>query len=114
MTMSTWSGLSNAPGGAVEGRLVEVPPWRGGLPDEPGEVVPVLLVAGAAAFGREVELVPPLQLSGWRQRLLVGLLAADQVAAHRDDRPAPLRPEGGHDSGGLGSPRRAGGGRPPQ
>jgi hypothetical protein len=59
-------------GAALEGGLVEVPFGRGELPDEPGKVVPVLLVAGPAALGGKVILVPPLELSLWRQRQLVG------------------------------------------
>ncbi len=50
--------------GAVERGLVEVPARRSKLPDELRKVVPVPFVARAAAFGREVVLVPPLQLSG--------------------------------------------------
>src|SRR4051794_5790477 len=45
-------------GAAREGGLVEVPFGRGELPDEPGKVGPVSLVAGPPAFGGEVILVP--------------------------------------------------------
>jgi hypothetical protein len=44
-----------------------VPLRRGQLPDQLGEVVPVLVVAGAAALGGEVELVPPFQFGLRRQ-----------------------------------------------
>ena len=78
---------------AVEGGVVEVPLRRGGPPDQPRELAPVLLVAGTAALGGEVVLVPPLQLGLRRQRHPAGCLAADQVAAHRDQRrcSAPAR-----------------------
>ena len=48
---------------ALEGGIIEVPVWRSELPDEPGKVVPVFLVAGPAAFGGKVILVPPLEFS---------------------------------------------------
>ena len=58
-----------------------------------------LLVAGPAAFRGEVVLVPPCELGLRRQRHLVGFLAADQVAAHGDERLAALRPERRDDVG---------------
>src|SRR4029079_10286182 len=72
-------------------RLVEAPFRRGGLPDQPVEVVAVLLIADPAAFGREIELVPPLQLRLGRQRHLAGLLIADQISADGNQRVDPLR-----------------------
>jgi hypothetical protein len=93
--------------GAIERGLVEVPARRSNLPDEPGKITPVFVVASPATFRGKIELVPPLQLSRWAQWRLVGLLATDQVAAHRDDRPAPLRPEGRHDPRRSGSPVEA-------
>src|SRR5450755_3662356 len=60
-------------GAALEGGLVEVPFGRSELPDEPGKVAPVSLVAGPAALGGEVILVPPLELSLWGQRHLARL-----------------------------------------
>src|SRR5437588_4976581 len=86
-------------GAALESGLVEVPFRRSELPDELREVAPVSLVAGLAAFGSEVVLVPPLELSLWRQRYLAGLLAADQVAAHRDECLAAPREVGRDDVG---------------
>ena len=71
---------------ALERRLVESPLRRGEPPDEPVEVAPVTLIARLAAFGGEVILVPPRELRLWRQRLLVGRLAADKIAAHRHER----------------------------
>jgi hypothetical protein len=68
---------------AIEGGVVEVPLRRSGPPNELGEVAPVGVVPGPAAFGGEVVLVPPLQLGRWRQRKPAGLLAADQIPAHR-------------------------------
>ena len=53
---------------ASEGGVVEVPLRRGSPPDELGEFVPVLVVADSTAFGREVVLVPPLQLGLRRKR----------------------------------------------
>ena len=53
---------------AIIGGVVEVPAWRGGLPDELGEVMGVLRIALAATLGCEVELVPPLQLGRRGQR----------------------------------------------
>src|SRR6202453_2603882 len=76
---------------AVEGRLVEVPFGRGLPPDEPRKVAPVFVVADQAAFGGEIELIPPLELSRRRQGRLAGSLAADQIAADRDQRLAALR-----------------------
>ena len=67
---------------AVEGGVIEAPLGRRDLPDELGEVVRVFLIADTASLGGEVELVPPLQLRGRRQRLLARLLVADQIAAH--------------------------------
>src|SRR4029450_9529766 len=46
-------------GTALEGLVIEVPPWRRCVPDQLGELIPVLLVAGPSALGREIELVPP-------------------------------------------------------
>ena len=48
-------------GAAIERRVVEVPFRRGELPDQLGEIAPVFLVAGTAALGGEIELVPPLR-----------------------------------------------------
>ena len=70
---------------AIERGVVEVPLRRRGSPDELREVAPVLVVTGPAALGGEVVLVPPLELGLGRQRHLAGLLAADQVAADRDE-----------------------------
>ena len=95
-------------GAAVERGVVEVPLGRGGPPDELGEVAPVALVADPAALGREVVLVPPLPLGLRRQRQLAGLLAADQIPAHRDEPGAPLRPERREDVGRPRSPVGAG------
>jgi hypothetical protein len=69
---------------AIERGIIEVPLRRSDLPDELRKIVPVFVVAGPAAFGGEIILVPPLQLGLWRQRRLVGFLAADQITAHGD------------------------------
>ena len=54
---------------AIERGVVERPVRRRGLPDQAGELVPVLLVARAAALGGEVVLVPPGELGGRRERM---------------------------------------------
>jgi hypothetical protein len=78
---------------AVQRGVVEAPLRRRLLPDQLGEIAPIFFVTRTAAIGREVELVPPFELCLWRQRHLAGLLAADQVAAHGDERPAAVRPD---------------------
>src|SRR5438067_12510503 len=55
-------------GAALERGIIEAPLGRGELPDEPGKVAPILLVADPAALGGEVVLVPPLVLRRWWQR----------------------------------------------
>ena len=95
-------------GAALERGVVEVPLRRGRPPDEPRELAPVALVPGPAALGREVVLVPPLPLGLRRQRQLAGLLASDQIPAHRDEPGAPLRPERRDDVGRPRSPVGAG------
>ena len=78
------------------------------LPDELRELVPVFVVARAAALGGEIELVPPFELGLRRQRHLAGFLAADQIAAHGDHGLAALRPERRDDVGGPRAPIEAG------
>ena len=96
---------------AIERGVVEVPLRRSELPDQLRKVVPVFVVAGAAAFGGEIKLVPPLQLGLRRQRHLAGFLAADQIAAHRHHGLAALRPKRGDDVGRPRAPIEAGEGR---
>src|SRR3954469_15302841 len=76
----------------VERCVVEAPFRRSELPDELVKVTPVFFVAGTAALRREVKLVPPFEFGLRRQRHLVRFRAADQVAAHRDERLAALGP----------------------
>src|SRR6202022_1008848 len=45
---------------AIERGIIEVPLRRGEMPNELCKVVPVFLVACAAAFRGEIKLVPPL------------------------------------------------------
>ena len=97
-------GIVEGSGAALEGGVVEAPLRRGELPDQPGEIARVFLVAGAAALGGEVILVPPLQLGLRRQRRHAELLVADEIAAHRYHRLAALRPQCGDDVGGAGTP----------
>src|SRR5262249_59485746 len=92
-------------GAALERGVMEVPLRRGGLPDQLGELAPVLVIAGAAALGGEIELVPPLELGGGRQRKPAGLLAADQVAAHRHESLAALPPQRRDDIAAARAPR---------
>jgi hypothetical protein len=73
--------------------------------------VPVFVVADPAAFGGEIILVPPLKLGLRRQRRLAGFLAADQIAAHGDERLAAFRPQRRHDVGRPCSPIKTGDGR---
>ena len=61
-------------------------------PDELRKVAPVLVVADQAALGGEIELIPPLEFGPRGQRRLAGFLAADQIAADRDQRLAALGP----------------------
>src|SRR5215475_2449191 len=68
----------------------------------------VLVVPRAASLGREVELIPPLELVVGRQRAHTRRLAADQVAAYGDDAPAALWPQRRDDVGGARSPVEAG------
>src|SRR5262249_27002795 len=49
-------GIVERRGTAIEGGIVEIPLRRGEVPDEFVEIVPVPVVAGAAAFGGEVVL----------------------------------------------------------
>src|SRR6185295_3716255 len=67
---------------AIERGIVEVPFWRSLLPNELGKIVSIFFVAGPAAFGRKIILIPPLELSAWRQRHPAGGLAADQITTH--------------------------------
>jgi hypothetical protein len=83
----------------IERRIIEVPLRRRKLPNELRKVVAVFVVAYPAAFGGKIVLVPPLELSLWRQRHFACFLAADQITAHRDERLAAFRPERRDDVG---------------
>src|ERR1044072_7597781 len=52
-----------------------------------------VVVAGAAAFRGEVELVPPFELGFRWQWHPVRLLAPDEITTHGDQRLATLRPK---------------------
>ena len=95
-------------GGAIEQSVIEAPLWRRGLPNELGEVVPVFLIAGAAAFSGEIELIPPLEFRLRWQRLLVGLRRADQITAHGNYPFAAFGPQRRHNIGGPRSPIKTG------
>ena len=89
---------------ALEGRFVAVPLRRVRRPQDPGDVVPVRHEAGTSALGGEVVLIPPVVLGPGGQRHPVGGEAGDDVAAHREQPEAALRPERGEDAGGAGAP----------
>src|SRR5262245_56172204 len=93
---------------AIECRVVKIPLGRSDLPDQLRELTPILFVAGAAAIGGKVKLVPPFVLGLWRQRGLAGFLVADEIAAHRHHGPGALWPERCKDVGGSRSPVKAG------
>src|SRR5215510_8111154 len=76
----------------IERGVIEIPLRRGALPDKLGKVSRVFFVAGPAALGGEVILVPPFELAFRRQRYAVQFLTADQIAAHGDERSTTLRP----------------------
>ena len=89
---------------AIERGIIEFPLRRSDLPNELRKIVPVFVVAGPAALGGKIILIPPLELSLWRQRHLAGFLAADQITAHGDHGLAALRPERRDDVGRPRSP----------
>ena len=95
---------------AIERGVVEVPFGRGLPPDELRKVAPVLVVADQAALGGEIELIPPLELGRrLRQgRLAAYFLAADQIAADRDQRLAALGPKRGDNIGRASAPIETG------
>src|SRR5580692_2226990 len=93
---------------AGECGIVEVPLGRSQLPNQLRKLAPVFFVAGAAALRGEIELIPPLKFSLWRQWHSAGLLTADQITAYRDHGLAALRPERREDVGGPRSPIEAG------
>src|SRR5262249_58829404 len=78
---------------ALESGVIEIPFRRSLLPDQLRKIVPVLVVAFPAAFGREIKLIPPFEFRLWRQRNLARFLATDQITAHGNERFATFRPE---------------------
>ena len=96
---------------AIERAIIEVPLRRSDLPNEPGKIVPVFIVARPPAFRGKIILVPPFELSLWRQRHLVGLRAADQITTYGDHGPAALWPERRDDVGRPRAPIVTGDGR---
>ena len=66
------------------------------------------VVAVPAAIRRKIELIPPLELGARRQRNLAGGRAADQIAAHGDERLAAFGPERRDDVGRPRSPIKTG------
>ncbi|MNT65604.1 hypothetical protein D3C72_2035990 [compost metagenome] len=74
-------GTVECAGGAVEGFVIELPGGRRRLPDETRKIMGMRGVTGTAAFGGEIELVPPGKLGLGRKWRAIGFLAANQVAA---------------------------------
>src|SRR4029077_6857556 len=93
---------------AIERGIVEVPFWRSLLPNELGKIVTIFFIAGPTAFGHKVILIPPLELSAWRQRHTAGCLAAEQITTHRDHGFAALRAKRGDDVGRFCAPNKTG------
>src|ERR1700733_13056772 len=93
-----------SPPSAIERGVVEGPFGRGLPPDGLRKVAPDLVVADQAALGGEIELIPPLELGRRRQGRLAGFLAADQIAADRDQRLAALGPKRGDNIGRASAP----------
>ena len=60
----------------IERGIIEVPLRRSELPNELRKIAPVFVVAGPAAFRGKIKLVPPMELSLWRQWHLAGFPAA--------------------------------------
>src|SRR5438270_701970 len=79
-------GIIERPGSTLERLVIELPLRRRRLPNQLREITAILLVALPAPVGREVELVPPLQLCGGRQRNSARFLTRDEVAADRHHR----------------------------
>src|SRR5262245_34580055 len=93
---------------AIEGSIVEGPLGRSDLPDQFRELTPIFFVAGPAAIGGKIELVPPFVLGLWRQGHLARFLVADQVATHGNHGLGALWPERREDVGGPRSPIKTG------
>src|SRR5262249_28910984 len=89
---------------SLERSRIEVPFWRRKLPNELGKITPIFFVAGSAAFGGKIKLIPPFELSLRRQRRLVRGRAADQISADGDHSFAAFRPKRANNVGGARSP----------
>src|SRR6476620_9542620 len=89
---------------ALERSVIESPLRRSDLPNQLRKLLPVFVVSYPAALGGKIILIPPLELSLWRQRHLANFLAADQITAHGDHGLAALRPERRDDVGRPRSP----------
>jgi hypothetical protein len=69
---------------AIEGGVIKIPLRRSELPDQLREVATILVVASSAAFGGEIELVPPFELGlGSDVRLTLTSEARDGVIGRR-------------------------------
>src|SRR3974377_676622 len=65
--------------GAIERGVVEFPLRRSELPNEPRKIVTVFVVAGPPPSGGKIILIPPLQLSIWRQGYFTGFLFVSSI-----------------------------------
>jgi hypothetical protein len=94
--------------GAIERGIIEIPLWGVERPDELRKIMPVGVEAGSAAFRGKIVLIPPSLLDLGRQRQLVAFKVVDQIAIHRDQGLAALRPKRRDDIGRPRSPIIAG------
>src|SRR6185295_483729 len=94
-------------GTAIIGCVIEVPFWRGELPDEFIKVTRVFFVACSTALSCEIELIPPVQFSFRWQRHPVRRLTTDQITTHGNLRFTTFGPECGNYVGSSRSPIKA-------
>src|SRR6185503_13642799 len=84
--------------GALVRRLVEAPARRPEAPEQPAELVAILLEPGTPALAVEVVLVPEPVLALRRLRLSSARYVLDVVAAARYEAERALRPQRRHDA----------------
>src|ERR1700730_6057228 len=82
---------------AIVRRIVEVPFWRGELPNELVKSVPIFVVAAPTALCRKIVLIPPSQFSLWRQWQLLSLQVRYDVATDGDESFTAFRPNSRYD-----------------
>src|SRR5580698_3432178 len=81
---------------------------RSGLPNELREIVAVFVVACKTTICGKVKLIPPCELSFWRQWVLAGFNIGYQITAYGDEGLAALRPEHRDNIGRARTPVKAG------